>query len=165
MEISIRKLKASDIDFVYAVANDPLTRAMSINSSEIPYERHQSWFAKRLIDSEVFHFIVETADGVPVGQVMLTNGAEVNIGIHPAYRGQGYAKPALQKIVTFAYDELQFTHCLAKIKPENLASTKVFLAVGFKLEGEEEIKGVKVISLKHEGLTGLRPSTPSDQKQ
>lgn len=145
----IRKISEEDIDFVYKVANDPHTRSMSVFTSSIEYEDHKNWFANRLQDLEVSHFIVEMIDATPVGQVIINRIGEVHVGIHPDHRGNGFSKKALLKIVDFAAKELELTLCTAHIRPENIASIRAFTSVGFTQEGEKDINGLRMLFFKY----------------
>ena len=65
--------------------------------------------------------------------------AVVSINLNPAYRGQGLSEPLLRKALGAFLGEngehsdvsLSLTHIRAWIKPANIASVKIFKAVGF----------------------------------
>ena len=53
---------------MYELRNDPLVRASSFHTEEIPYEQHQKWYEQKRKNENCRIYILEDA-GAPVGQV------------------------------------------------------------------------------------------------
>ena len=90
--VRVRPATLDDARPVLDWANDPVTRSVSFTQSEILWEDHQPWFARRLADPGCRLLIGENAQGAPVGMVRfdLHEGvATISINIAPAHRGQG----------------------------------------------------------------------------
>ena len=61
--------------------------------------------------------------------------ATVGYWIGPDFARQGYMSEALQRVVDFAFDELDLSRIEAACLPENKASRGVLEKIGFKHEG------------------------------
>jgi len=60
---------------------------------------------------------------------------EILYALLPKYWGQGIASEMIPKVVEFGFDSLDLNRIQATTGPRNVASTKVLLNNGFKLEG------------------------------
>ncbi|MBV1776243.1 GNAT family N-acetyltransferase [Burkholderiaceae bacterium DAT-1] len=132
-----RPASAIDSEDIWRWRNDPDTRAMSVTTEMVPWERHQHWFADSLSRNDRFMFVVELADGQKVGMCRFDLSpdqlsAEVSININPACRGQGFAIPLLAECIR-QFSLLRPSRLTAIIKQSNPASERCFVANGFKL--------------------------------
>lgn len=135
--VFLRKAIRDDMDLLFKWANDPVVRSNSFNTDPILYENHVTWFKRIMEDPTVLQFIMMD-DDIPVGQIRLTvkgNEAEIGYSVGSEFRGKGYGHKVLQLIA----DEVQKNHpgikCLiAKVKPENTASNRLFESEGYGLE-------------------------------
>ena len=133
----LRKATMNDMDLIFEWANDPVVRSNSFNSEPITYENHVEWFNRIMADNNVLQFIL-IDDEIPVGQIRLNiEGAEAEIGYSIAadYRGKGYGRRILQLIV----EEVEKNHpeiktLVAKVKPDNMASKKLFESEGYEMK-------------------------------
>lgn len=125
------------MDTVYEWANDPATRAASFNTAEIPYETHVRWFSKVLDSDDVILFILMD-DNESVGQIRLDidgGDAEISYSISPQYRGKGYARIMLRLLKREVEENYRYIDSLiAKVKPDNDKSLKLFETEGYKKE-------------------------------
>lgn len=130
--IELRRARLDDARFLYDVANDPVTRAMSFTSGPIEWATHVAWLDRVLTDPERRLWVAEL-DGVPVGTCRLdvSNGCEVvSVAVEPDCRGQGLAVPIIEALCREARLPL-----VAEIKAENVASVRVFERAGFLPDG------------------------------
>ena len=133
-KIGLRRAERTDIDLLYKWANDPIVRTNSFNTEPIPYENHVKWFNRIMEDPNVLQFVLMD-DELPVGQIRLNiDGREAEIGysIGSEFRGKGYG----HKILKLVADEVQKNHpeilsLIAKVKPENIASNRLFITEGY----------------------------------
>lgn len=63
------------------------------------------------------------------------NRAEIGYEIDGAYQGNGYATEALTAAISYAFQEMGLNRIGALVYPENTASEKLLLRLGFQLEG------------------------------
>jgi RimJ/RimL family protein N-acetyltransferase len=83
----------------------------------------------------------ENRDIIPVGQISLYDlnfvhrRAEVGIWLGSPYWKKGYATEALQLMIHYAFEDMQFNRIQAHIFLENFSSQKLFERIGFKKEG------------------------------
>jgi RimJ/RimL family protein N-acetyltransferase len=68
-------------------------------------------------------------------------GLEVGWTIRRGFWGQGFATEAGKRTVAYAFEELQQTHVISLIRPENIASQRVAEKLGEKLQGTTELMG------------------------
>ena len=135
--VYLREATMQDMDLIYEWANDPAVRINSFNSEPIQYDTHVKWFKRIMSDESVLQYILMD-DDKNVGQIRLNiDGAEAEIGYSIAsdYRGKGYGHLILQlvaKEVKKKYPEIKIL--VAKVKPENIASNKLFEHEGYTLK-------------------------------
>lgn len=83
--------------------------------------------------------------------------AEVGFTIHESFRGKGYAKEALTKIIHWAFNTLDFNRIEARCQPTNIASKTLLESLGFQQEGylrkqlffDNEFQDLLLFSLLH----------------
>ena len=135
--IYLRTATFADIDLLYEWANDSLTRANSFNTEVIPYEDHKKWFST-LMQSTSSHQFILMDENAPIGQVRLdvkNHEAEIGYSIAKEYRGQGFGHKILRLLsekVQEQFPEIQ--HLIAKVKPSNIASKKLFEGEGYEMK-------------------------------
>jgi RimJ/RimL family protein N-acetyltransferase len=130
----VRKATKADALDVLSWRNDPLTRSMSRAPDEVGQASHLEWFEKALGDPSRTLLIGEL-DGQKIGMVRFDHGeeTEVSININPACRGQGLSHALLTESMTWVCGTL-----VAEIRPENLASQRLFEHAGFSFDGERD---------------------------
>ena len=135
--VYLRDATQSDMDLLYAWANDPAVRKNSFKSNPIPYEDHIKWFKHIMEDDNVLQFIMMD-DEKPVGQIRLNvdgDEAEIGYSIAAECRGKGYGHKILQLAIQKIQAECpQIKKLIAKVKPENTASKKLFESEGYEMK-------------------------------
>lgn len=75
---------------------------------------------------------------IPVGQIRLNvvgEEAEISYSIGAEYREKGYGRKAIQLVAGEIQKNYSEINCLiAKVKPENIASNKLFKSEGYDLD-------------------------------
>lgn len=135
--VFLRKAEKDDMDLLFKWANDSVVRSNSFNTNPIPYENHVRWFKKMMEDDTVLQFILMD-DDTPVGQIRLNidgKNAEIGYSIASEFRGKGYGHRILQLVA----EEVKTNHpeirsLIAKVKPENTASNKLFVKEGYSMD-------------------------------
>lgn len=61
--------------------------------------------------------------------------AEIGFTLAPAWRGRGYAAEAVGRVVDYLFEDLGLHRVRANVDPENLASARLLLRLGFRCEG------------------------------
>jgi RimJ/RimL family protein N-acetyltransferase len=127
----VRKATKADALDVLSWRNDPLTRSMSRTPGEVEDAPHLAWFEKALGDPRRTLLIGEL-DGQKIGMVRFDHGEEiqVSININPACRGRGLSHALLTQSMSWVRGTL-----VAEIRPENLASQRLFEHAGFSFDG------------------------------
>lgn len=135
--VHLREAVKSDMDLLYEWANDPVVRHNSFRSGHIPYDVHQKWFGRMMEDERVLQYILMD-DDTPVGQIRLNmdaDEAEVGYSVASQYRGQGFGRIMLRlvaKEVASRYPHIK--RLVAKVKPDNIASNRLFESEGYDME-------------------------------
>ena len=134
-KIRIRAADKGDCDDIYVWRRDFVSRAMFFNSKIPSYEEHIHWFNSSLNNPDRKLYIGEIAY-TKIGVCRFDRNAksgvfEVSINMNPNCRGRGYGKCLLASSIR-AVDKNSKTEFLAKIKPKNQASLKIFKTLGFK---------------------------------
>jgi RimJ/RimL family protein N-acetyltransferase len=127
----VRKATKADALDVLAWRNDPLTRSMSRTPDEVEEAPHLDWFEKALRDPSRTLLIGEL-DGQKIGMVRFDHGeeTEVSINLNPACRGKGLSQVLLTESMAWVRGTI-----VAEIRPENLASQRLFEHAGFSFDG------------------------------
>lgn len=112
-----REVTIADAQLLYDWRNDPDTRAMSRDTSEIAYDDHVAWLERRLSRGDHGLFIAEQ-DGVPVGTIRLDHD-EISYTVAPSHRRKGIGETML--IVA----RETFGQKVAEVKRDNVASIKL----------------------------------------
>jgi len=135
--VYLRVAEKSDIDLLFEWTNDPTVRRNSFKSDPISYEDHKRWFEQIMADDMALQYIL-MEDEVPVGQIRLNiekGSAEIGYSIAAEYRGKGYGHRILHMIeeeVKKHYPEIKVL--IAKVKPENTVSKKLFESENYTLK-------------------------------
>jgi RimJ/RimL family protein N-acetyltransferase len=129
--------ESRDSKLIWEWRNDPLTRQMSRTTDPIAWETHAAWYAGT--DSRILMAFV---DGEPAAMLRFDliepDHAEININLKPEVRGKGLGEPILVAGCTYGFDTLGLVRIRAEVKPENLASIKIFERAGFVPEGDHD---------------------------
>ena len=127
----VRKATKADSQDVLSWRNDPLTRSMSRAQDEVEEAPHLEWFEGALSDPRRTLLIGEL-NGQKIGMVRFDHGeeTEVSININPACRGKGLSRALLTQSMAWARGTI-----VAEIRPENLASRRLFEDAGFSFDG------------------------------
>jgi RimJ/RimL family protein N-acetyltransferase len=137
--VRLRPATLADAPFLYAIRNDPQTRAASRNSKELSYADHYHWFNLSLSNPTrrifIAEFVTESGEmAIGSGRFDRVNGSEVlSWTIAPDQRGKGYGTALVAALADFDKGKL-----IAYIKEDNVASRRVAEAAGLLLSGEKD---------------------------
>ena len=96
------------------------------------------------------HFAVEEkASGKFAGRIGFLNpagwpGFEIGWTLAREFWGKGYAIEGARRALAYAFKELDQSHVISLIHPENKASIRVAEKLGEKVEGQTEVLGIPV---------------------
>lgn len=123
--VYLRRAGREDTEIFFKWVNEPAVRANSFNTELIPWESHQKWFEKSLVDDGVRIYVLMSGD-IPVGQIRLTakdSMWDIDYSVDVHYRRKGYGK----KLFDLLMHEIPVgTELVAEVKRTNLASQRVF---------------------------------------
>lgn len=132
--IKLRPAVMSDAEILLDWANRPESMANRLASSgKILLQDHLNWFRKKLLDPGCAIWICEGPEG-PVGQVRLemrSVGLEVSIFISPSFRKKNVGVSVLEMIKCRAAQRWPGVPLIARVKPDNWASRRLFSKAGF----------------------------------
>ena len=121
-----------------------------------PFSLTESW---RHMASMIGHWhlrgygqwvVEEKGSGKLLGRLGFLNpagwpGFEIGWTLGREHWGKGFATEGARRALDYAFTELDKTHVISCIHPENSPSIRVAERLGEKLEGESEILGIKVL--------------------
>ncbi len=128
--------ESRDSKLIWEWRNDELTRRMSRTTDAIAWERHSAWYAGT--ESKI---VMVSVDGEPAAMLRfdrVQHVAEININLNPAMRGKGLGAPILIAGCTYGFETYDLARIHAEVKPENLASIKIFERAGFVRDVDHE---------------------------
>jgi UDP-2,4-diacetamido-2,4,6-trideoxy-beta-L-altropyranose hydrolase len=124
-------------------ANDPTTRSNAFSPAPIPADGHARWLRQKLGDmASVRLYIVETADGVALGQVRFEwgdRGWEIDYSIAPEFRGYGLGRRLLDTALMRLRAVAPGAPVFGQVKSDNISSRKVFESLGFRASASPEV--------------------------
>jgi UDP-2,4-diacetamido-2,4,6-trideoxy-beta-L-altropyranose hydrolase len=116
-------------------ANDPLVRSRSFDTGRIEPQAHKSWFQAKLANpGNCRYWIVETNDGLPIGQVRFEGKEgewEIHYGLASVARGRGLGSRLLETAIA-TFPDPAATPLMGRVKPDNTPSIRIFEKLGFR---------------------------------
>lgn len=135
-----RDATENDSRLAWLWRNDPQTRAASVAKEPIAWPRHAAWWSRALGASDR-HLMVAEADGEAVAVLRFdvlaaeAGAFEVSINIRPEARGGGIGR----RVLTAGVEEMERRHGAVRLEAvihqNNIASQRVFAALGFRGTG------------------------------
>lgn len=161
--LKVRYVREEDCRLLWEWVNDPEVRASAFSSEPIAYEEHVDWFRKKRSDPHCTMYLLLDKQDSPLGQVRFDlkgdQSAEIDISIARSQRGKGIGGEAIK----LAREELQRTvpvkRVVARIKPTNRASLRLFEKAGFHAEGRASVKGQKAVLMHWEDDRAIASGT------
>lgn len=138
--LKFKKAEINDCERLFVWANDKAVREAALNSQNIAFPDHETWFMKKLQSPESKNFLVYDGE-LAVGQLRVDftdnfNGI-LDYSVDSSLRGKGYGR----EILSWA-KYLFSPKVILKgiVKESNLASQKAFLSAGYFLHSCETIQ-------------------------
>lgn len=136
--LKVRQAGKSDLEQFLAWRNDPIVVASSFTEGKIEMADHQRWYMQKLASANCGLYVVE-CEAEPAGQFRFDiDGPEatINYSLAAAFRGRGQATESMMRaIAAFHNDHAQVTSLVAFVKPDNVASCRVFEKLHFEHDG------------------------------
>ncbi|MBE9003534.1 GNAT family N-acetyltransferase [Fortiea sp. LEGE XX443] len=152
--LSLRKFAEADLDaYADMCGNSEVMRYIGTGK---PLSREDSWRNMAMI---VGHWqlrgygmwaVEERQSGEMIGRIGCWQpegwpGFEIGWSLRRSYWGCGFATEAATAAMNYAFIQLQRSHIISLIHPQNLASVRVAQKLGEKLQGTTEIFGTEVL--------------------
>ncbi|MQW87734.1 GNAT family N-acetyltransferase [Sinorhizobium saheli] len=115
--MEFRRVTIEDARLLFEWRNDPETRRMSRDTSELTWDNHLAWLSRRL-EQDDHGLYIAALDGSPVGTVRIDKD-EISYTVAPEHRCKGIGEAML-----IAAKNL-FGPKIAEMKRNNIASAKV----------------------------------------
>ena len=135
--VTLRPADAYDSRALWEWRNDPVARAASLDTREIPWDDHVAWFASSLLKDARLMLIGVAAANPParVGVVRFDfdtpGSAIVSITVAPAARGRGIGQELLRTGIEYVQLSRGRVVLKAQIRASNRASLTIFERAGF----------------------------------
>ena len=143
--ITLRPATLADCHRLWIWRNEPTVRESSFNTERIPYEDHEGWFSRKLVDPDTKINLVLDGHGHEVGYVRFDlhgEEAEISVCVDQLERGKGYGQSAIR----VGSDQLlaggEVRRIVAYVKVGNPSSVAAFERAGFRQIGLEEVSGI-----------------------
>jgi spore coat polysaccharide biosynthesis predicted glycosyltransferase SpsG/RimJ/RimL family protein N-acetyltransferase len=134
--LRLRRATPADADLLLEWRNDEHTRRWSRSTQRVPRDAHLRWLDASLTRPDRLLLVAEE-HGAPVATVRFDRtGArgrwEISITVSPQGRGGGVGGRVLRRAVEAVGDHVDgVQEVLAFVRPDNLASTRLFARAGF----------------------------------
>jgi len=143
--IYLRAIEPVDLEIMYEIENHP--SIWEVSGFTVPYSRYllkqyiQNSSHDIFSDKQLRLMIVRKSDNCSIGIIDITDfvplhgrGA-VGIVIIDKYRGQGYAKEALELLCTYSFEYVHMKQLYAYVAADNAESISLFNSCGFSQSG------------------------------
>lgn len=142
---TLRALEPDDLEFLYALENDPAI--WGVSDTLVPVSRHalHEYLAHATADFHTvrqLRLVITSAVGGPAVGVVdlfdydpLHQRAAVGITVLAGQRRHGYARETLELLKNYARDVLRLHQIYATVGADNLASMRLFRAAAFRRVG------------------------------
>jgi ribosomal-protein-alanine N-acetyltransferase len=150
----LRTYKADDMETVYRLASDPhVTRFFparpAINREDVLSSlprRNEKWEKQGFGQFGVFEKKTEKLIGY-CGLQYLDKTPEVELyyGFFQDHWGRGLATEAAKAVLKFGFEQAKLERIVGVTHPENIASQKVLLKIGFKKEKIVDVYGTEAV--------------------
>jgi RimJ/RimL family protein N-acetyltransferase len=135
LTVSVRPAVEADSEAIWTWRNDPVTRAVSVHTGEVPWAEHKRWFASVLADADR-HLLVGSLADQQVGVVRFDRLGEpgrweVSVNLAPAARGRGIAVPLLDAGREWLVAREGPAEVVALVRDDNAASLRTFRRAGY----------------------------------
>lgn len=136
--LEVRRAGPEDEALLLEWANDPTVRRNAFSPERISAATHRIWFRDRLGNPDGCRlYIVETTDGVPLGQVRFERSEEIweiHYALGPAFRGRGLGRRMLEAaLAKFRAEGANGAVVIGRVKTGNRPSRRIFESLGFTL--------------------------------
>ncbi|HEU5126073.1 MAG TPA: UDP-2,4-diacetamido-2,4,6-trideoxy-beta-L-altropyranose hydrolase [Verrucomicrobiae bacterium] len=154
-QVWLQRAAITDARLWFRWANDPAVRANGFSPDAIPWETHLEWFKSHQRSPDSRLWIGFNTEGQPLGYVRLHRRGgewEIGVAVDPATRGKNIGR----KLVRLALrefkseDQTKASGCaiVARIKPENAPSLKLFQNLGFMSDQKRTTSDCCVLTCK-----------------
>jgi UDP-2,4-diacetamido-2,4,6-trideoxy-beta-L-altropyranose hydrolase len=143
VEYVLRPAEPGDMEQVFRLANDPLVRQNSFSLQAISLAQHTTWYAERLASSRTVFYVLDLV-GVVAALArfdMIGDVAEIDVAVHPAFRGRGLGARILRESAGPAAARLGVSELRAAVFEGNAESRRCFARAGFQETGFDTVKG------------------------
>lgn len=131
--IQLRNAQATDCQSLFEWRNDPTSIQFSPSGS-VNFDDHQRWFAQKINDPQTIIKII-THNQKDVGMIradLTLPTARISINLDLAHRSKGIGTKSLKYFLRVLFTEnLGLKFVTAEYMPENTASRRLFLNLGF----------------------------------
>jgi len=145
-QVKLRAAKESDCRKFWEWRNESATREASFDTSIIPYEIHEGWYAKRLLDPCSRLFVALNRSGEEIGYVRFQirgHAAEISVSLDRRFRGQGLGPMVIKVGCDLVMQEPQVQQIIAQVKRDNPASFATFKKAGFAMRKDGKLAFAK----------------------
>lgn len=141
--IRLRRADPADMEQIYRLANDPVVRENAFTPEPIALVDHARWYATRLASPDTVFFVLDL-DGAVLAVARydrVEDEAEIDVAVHPAFRGRGLGERILRGSVPAAFVALSVSRLRAVVFARNAASRRCFTRAGFREAALARVKG------------------------
>jgi RimJ/RimL family protein N-acetyltransferase len=154
-KIMLRDMEKRDVALKVKWFNDPDVNKTLLVEEKLELDKSIEWFERTRNDASRRDFVIETAEGKPIGIIALVHisdahkTAEIYIVIgEKDYWGKGVMLEAESLLIGWAFNFLKLEKIWADVYPNNIASIVTMKKLGFQIEGtlrrEKKIRGLRI---------------------
>jgi len=136
----LRRMMSYDAPALHAMLSDPETMQYWSTPPHVTLAETEEWVAEGIAATargDGHDFVVLESDRL-IGRVAFWMGNEIGFLFSRAVWGKGYAREAMNAVLRYGFEQLDYKTVRADVDPENVRSLKLLERVGFKRTGFAE---------------------------
>ena len=139
-QISLRLLEDNDLEFLYAIENNPYNKKYGIDNGYISKKTLKAYIKNSGADISVYgqqRFVI-VLNKISIGLIDLfefdkkNRSAYVGVIVKNEYQNKNYGSKALELLISYSWNELDLLSLYANINPVNNSSISLFKKFYFK---------------------------------
>lgn len=141
-DLRLRPLEEEDLPFIHELVNDPIIMSYWFEEPYYSFARLKEMYEKHAQDEHLRRFIIESK-GERIGLVdiayidyLVHRNAEFEIIISPKHQGNGYALPAAQLAMDYAFSTLNLHKLYLIVDKQNEKAIHIYKKLGFYVEAD-----------------------------
>lgn len=134
-DVTLRPITLSDTELIVRWRNSDAVRLNMYDQRILTAEQHRDYYRQYIVHGTIVQYIIDI-NTQSIGTVFYkkNNDGLIELGLfigEEEYRGKGYGRSALTKILSEVKSDVCFKHIRVKVRDSNIAALRLYESLGF----------------------------------